>query len=706
MTETAYRETTTAIAIAGSADAGKSTFIGVITSGRLDNGNGSARQLVSKHQHEITRGISSDISTKILDIPEKNKALTLIDLCGQADYLKTTTFGLTGYYADYCVIVVSANNSVQPMTIQHMRIITSLSIPILIVVTRPDITPKDKYIETMKDIRKKLIIGICEDSSKTEFVNNYFDETYASKTNKEQKVIENNIKEKIITRMTYDGNKQFYFPVITISNTTGYFINVIKEIMETLPIRGLWNTADENHISKNKVVSYIKQNVIQRISENFMKILMFSIFEFIDLKNIIKNVALQMLSKMKQNVHNSNNGDKSFITTLISKITEPLLAFGKLSDDKVIQQLTSEYAVKHNLILFQQQNNFIEKSVKNIITNLNLNLNLDLDLTNEINNMILEAIMDKLLSQPNSKTDIMISTCNHIINKLKQKNQLDKLISQFDSLFSNKELYENIKKHDAKQFDKISQIRDILEKTYYFDALKEKEINDLIFQPYQKMEGSIFYIDNCYNPPGIGLVITGINRGIDITTGEKMFIGPVNNDFIEFKVKSMHNNNREIVDKLCDHGRGTIAIAIPKKGDLKRSQVRKGMISMSSLTSMKYICFRFKAVITIFAESVTIKTGYTPVIHLGTIKQSARMVIDPNENEGLEAIGFDPKNNNIAIVTFKFVCSPEFVEPYSVFLFRSGNIHGYGVVLNVFPVDQDPDAKPDERSRFKSTKHS
>ena len=321
-------------------------------------------------------------------------------------------------------------------------------------------------------------------------------------------------------------------------------------------------------------------------------------------------------------------------------------------------------------------------------------------LTNEINNAISEAIMSKLLSQSCSKTNIMISTYNCIINKLKQKNQLDNLVSQICSLYENKKLYEIIKKHDPKQFDKISEIRDILDKTFFSEALKEKEINDLIFQPYQKIEGSIFYIDNCYNPPGIGLVITGINRGAEIIVGEKMFIGPVNNNFIEFKVKSMHNNNREIVDKLCDHGRGTIAIAIPKKGDLKRSQVRKGMISMSSLSSMRYICFRFKAVITIFAESVTIKTGYTPVIHSGTIKQSARLIIDPNENEGLETIGFD--NNNIAIVTFKFICSPEFIEPYSVFLFRNGNIHGYGVVINVFPIDQDPDPKPDEhKTKYK-----
>ena len=185
-----------------------------------------------------------------------------------------------------------------------------------------------------------------------EAMNNYFDKTYALKTNEEKTIFENKIKEKIITRMTYDGNKQYYFPVITISNTTGYFINVIKEIMKSLPNRGLWNTVDENHISKNKIVSYIKQNVIQKISENFMKILMLSIFEFMDLKSIIRDVALQVISKIK---HENN---KSVMTKFISKITESI--FGSW-DDKMIQQLTNDFLEKHNLILFQQQNVFVVK---------------------------------------------------------------------------------------------------------------------------------------------------------------------------------------------------------------------------------------------------------------------------------------------------------------------------------------------------------
>ena len=52
------------ITIAGSVDSGKSTFVGVLTSNKLDNGNGLARIGVAKHPHEIQSGKTSSISSK------------------------------------------------------------------------------------------------------------------------------------------------------------------------------------------------------------------------------------------------------------------------------------------------------------------------------------------------------------------------------------------------------------------------------------------------------------------------------------------------------------------------------------------------------------------------------------------------------------------------------------------------------------------
>ena len=74
----------------------------------------------------------------------------------------------------------------------------------------------------------------------------------------------------------------------------------------------------------------------------------------------------------------------------------------------------------------------------------------------------------------------------------------------------------------------------------------------------------------------------------------------INKDFVEFKVKSMHNNNRELIDKLENHGRGTLAMALTKKGEIKRNQIKKGMVVISNPVMSKNVCFRFEIFLFIF----------------------------------------------------------------------------------------------------------
>lgn len=50
----------------GSADAGKSTLLGVLTQGQLDNGRGRARLNMFRHLHEVQSGRTSSISHEIL----------------------------------------------------------------------------------------------------------------------------------------------------------------------------------------------------------------------------------------------------------------------------------------------------------------------------------------------------------------------------------------------------------------------------------------------------------------------------------------------------------------------------------------------------------------------------------------------------------------------------------------------------------------
>lgn len=52
----------------GNVDAGKSTLLGVLTHGELDNGRGYARQRLFRHKHEMESGRTSSVGNDILGI--------------------------------------------------------------------------------------------------------------------------------------------------------------------------------------------------------------------------------------------------------------------------------------------------------------------------------------------------------------------------------------------------------------------------------------------------------------------------------------------------------------------------------------------------------------------------------------------------------------------------------------------------------------
>lgn len=678
--------TKTAVAVAGSADSGKSSFISVMVYKILDNGNGSARELVATHNHEIQKGKTSDISTRVLEIPEKNQALTIIDLCGQADYFKTTAFGLSGYYPDYSFLIVSANNGITPMTIQHMRVLVSLNIPIVILITRIDITPQNKYKETTDNI-KKLILNMCGKNSKVEIMNNPYDEKGEIKLDESEET-KNNIKIKTINQISEFQERQLYYPVISISNKTGYFVNLMRDIMTELQTRDVW-------LSNKFVVNIFKKSIIEQLDENYVKILVNNILCLAEIQNYAKFTLDKIVNKAKTTHSQSQSQSHSLtLKNIVSKFL-PTWIFN-VSDEptkKLFDGFTEEQKQECNECV----NNILQK-YEDLKENLETENNVEMEIKTEtISNDVNNYLLNKINKSFNFvKVEFITFHANKILFEyLIKNNMFTPLVENLYKLFSDCEFVKYIKKIENNQYSSVEKIKNILPNMAKF--YESQEFENVIFKKHQQLEGNIFYIDNCFNPPGIGLVVSGINRGADIQTGNKLFIGPINKEFCEFRVKSMHNNNKDVIEKLENHGRGTIAMALAKKGEIRRNQIEKGMVVISNSIMAKNVCFRFKAAIKIAAKSVTVKSGYTPVLHIGTIRQPARIILEPEENNGQESIGFNAKNSGVAIVTFKFKCAPEYIEPYTVFLIRNGDIHGIGVILSILPMSQDPDAKPDGR---------
>ncbi|KAL5964237.1 GTP-binding protein 1 [Taenia solium] len=161
------------VAVVGNVDAGKSTMLGVLTHGELDNGRGLARQYLFRHKHEIESGRTSSVGNNILGFDADGKVVnravhgkldwveicqaatkvvTFIDLAGHERYLKTTVFGLVGFAPDFVMLMVGANAGVIGMTKEHLGLALALSVPVFVVVTKIDMCPPNVLNETLNHL--------------------------------------------------------------------------------------------------------------------------------------------------------------------------------------------------------------------------------------------------------------------------------------------------------------------------------------------------------------------------------------------------------------------------------------------------------------------------------------------------------------------------------------------------------------------------
>lgn len=239
------------IAVCGPVDAGKSSLIGVLTSGDLDNGRGLARSKVLHHNHELDSGRTSSItmnpikyiskdnkislnSTKsrkkkecayIRDLEfnsnitnNKEKVISFIDLAGHEKYLKTTIYGVTGMFPDRGILVIGANTGITKLTREHMGILLYLKIPFMITITKIDMAPDEVYKKLKNKIKKLLM-------------RNSFNKVvyFINDDNDTNKYIEDKL------------DNEDIIPVISISNKDGTNIENLHKIIYNTKPRKKWD---------------------------------------------------------------------------------------------------------------------------------------------------------------------------------------------------------------------------------------------------------------------------------------------------------------------------------------------------------------------------------------------------------------------------------------------------------------------------------
>lgn len=184
---------------------------------------------------------------------------------------------------------------------------------------------------------------------------------------------------------------------------------------------------------------------------------------------------------------------------------------------------------------------------------------------------------------------------------------------------------------------------------------------------------SLFKIDDTFQLKGIGLVVSGILQDGSIKEGDTMRIGPFNGQFIDVIIKSIHNNFKQQVNCLSSGQCGCINIrpVISKNTYLSRAIITSGTILIKTP-----ICIRkFEARVRILHHPTTIKPNYEPVIHCGSVRQTAKITYMSKKLA---------RTGDTANVIFEFKFRPEFIELNNQIIFREGSTKGIGTIIKTY----------------------
>lgn len=317
-----------------------------------------------------------------------------------------------------------------------------------------------------------------------------------------------------------------------------------------------------------------------------------------------------------------------------------------------------------------------EKYFKTTITGMNRYLDYGC-LINGSNMGLLRMAKEHLITALSIDIPIFIVMTKYDIAPINKYIETKNSISQFIHKKTNgKRQVKNIDDDNFKDFikkdfnKKIIPLFTISSKTGLNISMLHEYINNLNQQyVYSNDEPANFIIEHTYNLKGIGTVLSGFVKDGIIKVGDILLMGSFYRKFYEVKVKSIHNNFREFVDKLeAGHG-GCLNIKIKEKFNHRRIKTGIHVLSKPQLYS------KFKAKIKILHHPTTIKIGYEPTIHCETISQTAKIIDMPDKYLRI---------GDTADVIMEFKYHPEFMAIDSKLIFREGKTKGIGSVIEIF----------------------
>ena len=203
-----------------------------------------------------------------------------------------------------------------------------------------------------------------------------------------------------------------------------------------------------------------------------------------------------------------------------------------------------------------------------------------------------------------------------------------------------------------------------------------------------------FLVEDIFNVPGVGAVVSGFVNAGELTVGSNVFVGPTDDGtFMRTVAKSAHIA-RINTSHVTAGQSACLAFALNKE---LRKKLRRGMVVLKENPTST---LQFDAEICVLkGEGTTIRRSYQAYVHILNVRQSAfarNIEIVNNHTVGLptshstsrgdkegeeDVIVLRPGSR--AKVTFEFAKRPEYIRPGMRMLFRDGRVRGVGIITSI-----------------------
>jgi GTPase len=265
------------VTLTGPTTSGKSTLLGTLSTGSLDDGRGRSRQSSLKHLHEVASGVTSSVAQELIgynqnhihnysqgaieswidihDFTKDGRLVFLLDIAGKFKFRRTILRGIVGWAPHWTLLCIAANDSethsapslnstaaqdsrdgAEPasepadnLAKAHLDLCLKLELPLAIVVTKLDLASKQVILSTLNPILSSIKAAgrVPKILQSDQAINEHLTEVPAKDIASVSRVIDAIHGEKSLQRIV---------PIILTSAVRGSGIGLVHALLQSLPL--------------------------------------------------------------------------------------------------------------------------------------------------------------------------------------------------------------------------------------------------------------------------------------------------------------------------------------------------------------------------------------------------------------------------------------------------------------------------------------